>query len=168
METDWNSFRWQRLEVTQIQSKTFRPIPSGDSRPTNCQLVSYGLRLQRSMLTIGTKSNDRTQKLPRREAQTVRQESEHSSRNQPKKKQNQRLTLSWTEEDPEVQRWSSLKHSQQTYLEEICLLLLVITTIQCTFTLLCTQCVQVISLKTVRRTELPCTFHNNFKPQFFA
>ena len=120
------------------------------------------------MLTIETKSSERTQNLPRREAQTVRLEYEHSGRNQPKKKQNQRLTLSWTEEDPEVQRWSSLKHSQQTYLEEICLLLLVINTIQCTFTLLCTQCVQVKSLKTVRRTELPCTFHNNFKPQFFA
>ena len=37
-----NSFRWQRLEVTQIQSKTVRQIPSGDSRPTNCQVVSYG------------------------------------------------------------------------------------------------------------------------------
>ena len=61
------------------------------------------------MLTIGTKSSDHTQNLPRREAQTVRLESEHSSRNQPKKKQVQRLTLSWTEEDPEVQRWSSLK-----------------------------------------------------------
>ena len=111
------------------------------------------------------KSSDRTQKLPRREAQTVRLESEHSSRNQPKKKQNQHLTLSWTEEDPEVQRWSSLKNSQQTYLEEICLLLLVITSIQCTFTLLCTQCVQVISLKTIRRTKLPCMSHNNFKPK---
>ena len=120
------------------------------------------------MLTIETKSSERTQNLPRREAQTVRLEYEHSGRNQPKKKQNQRLTLSWTEEDPEVQRWSLLKHSQQTYLEEIRLLLLVINTIQCTFTLLCTQCVQVKSLKTVRRTELPCTFHNNFKPQFFA
>ena len=117
------------------------------------------------MPTIGTKSSNRTQNLPRREAQTVRLESEHSGRNQPKKKHNQRLTLSWTEEDPEVQRWSSLKHSQQTYLEEICLLLLVINTIQCTFTLLCTQCVQVISLKTVRRTKLPCTSHNNFKPK---
>ena len=117
------------------------------------------------MLTIRTKSSDHTQNLPRREAQTVRPESEHSGRNQPKKKQNQRLTLSWTEEDPEVQRWSSLKHSQQTYLEEICLLLLVINTIQCTFTLLCTQCVQVISLKTIRRTKLPCTSHNNFKPK---
>ena len=80
-----------------------------------------------------------------------------------KEKQNQRLTLSWTEEDPEVQRWSSLKHSQQTYLDAICLMLLVITTIQCTFPLLCTQCVQVISLKTIRRTKLPCTSHNNFK-----
>ena len=119
------------------------------------------------MLTIETKSSERTQNLPRREAQTVWLESEHSGRNQPKKIQNQRLTLSWAEEDPEVQRWSLLKHSQQTYLEEIRLLLLVIT-IQCTFTLLCTQCVQVKSLKTVRRTELPCTFHNNFKPQFFA
>ena len=37
-----NSFRWQRLEVTLIQSRTFCQIPSGDSRPTNCQVVSYG------------------------------------------------------------------------------------------------------------------------------
>ena len=42
METDWNSFRWQRLEVTKIQCRTFRQIPSGDSSPTNCQVVSYG------------------------------------------------------------------------------------------------------------------------------
>ena len=39
------------------------------------------------MLTIETKSSERTQNLPRREAQTVRLESEHSGRNQPKKKQ---------------------------------------------------------------------------------
>ena len=43
-------------------------------------------RLKRSILTIETKSSDPTQNLPRREAQVVWLESEHSSRNQPKNK----------------------------------------------------------------------------------
>ena len=86
METDW------KIVSVGNGSKKRKYNPERSARypqGIHVQLTPRGFlrlsRLQRSMLTIETKSSERTQNLPRREAQTVRLESEHSGRNQPKK-----------------------------------------------------------------------------------